>query len=258
MVAALLEWRKEKASNLEAAYAKLVDRSVVRDLQHELDVLTGLVSEAWVQATQPAELPQLVDILSLEIAEAELRTPWEAMERVYDEKFHTLQAPQLLAVDLSYYRSGCSIRRRSVGLAFVDIDDFKRFNTQYGEGIVDIIVLPVFMRAVEATVFGRGLAYRQGGDEYVLCIPNVDASDIRLLFDRVRTTVSNLRYDGIEDATTVSIGYVLLAPNSPTTNAEALSKAAEAKQQAKDAGKNRIAGFEREPFTAASLKLMSS
>lgn len=40
-----------------------------------------------------------------------------------------------------------------------------------GEVEVDRKILPRFMRTIEAHVFARGFAYRFGGDEYVLLIP---------------------------------------------------------------------------------------
>src|SRR6516162_9933128 len=54
-----------------------------------------------------------------------------------------------------------------LAIAFLDIDDFKTFNTKYGETKIDLNLLPRFMQALEAHVYHHGHAYRQGGDEYL-------------------------------------------------------------------------------------------
>jgi GGDEF domain-containing protein len=88
---------------------------------------------------------------------------------------HILAAPRLVYPDLHHYRVKCAMRGVSVGLAFVDIDRFKELNTAFGHTHVDRHVLPVFMRAVEAHIYGHGHAYKVGGEEYVVLMPNTDA-----------------------------------------------------------------------------------
>lgn len=253
VVAALRLWRLEKASNLEKSRSKLVDRSVIAKVEDEFRVLEELFTEPWVQKTPPTMIPSLVDNVTLDIAERALRGAWNAEPRAYDEKFRTLQAPQLLDCDLSYFRAACAMRGTSVGLAFADIDHFKTFNSEYGEAQVDLLVLPSLMRTLETIVFGRGYAYRQGGDEYVLCIPNVDSFELRYILKKLLNSVRGSLYRGVPRQTTLSVGYVLLGPRSVVTNNEALAKAVEAKQAAKVAGRDRVAGFDTEPFTGGNL-----
>ena len=52
-----------------------------------------------------------------------------------------------------------------LAVAFLDIDDFKRFNSDYGETKVDRNLLTRFMQVLEAHVYHHGFAYRQGGKE---------------------------------------------------------------------------------------------
>jgi len=217
---------------------------VLRELQAELGVLDELVREPWVQGAAPAAVPQLADILTLQLAETDLRHIWAAQPRLYDEKFHILQAPQLRWHDLGYFREACALRDRDLGLGFVDIDNFGAFNKALTEPMVDELVLPRFMRALEAAVFGRGFAYRMGGDEYVLLLPNVDTAELRSFLGGLRETVEHLRYPSIDRNTTVSIGYVVVPPHASMTNREVIRAAATAKATAKDAGRNRIAGFD--------------
>ncbi len=245
VVAALLHWRSEKADNLAGALAKVSDPSVVAHLAEELQTLDELVASDWVRGTEPGQVPQLVDFVSLEIAEREVRRGWEAEAREYDEKFHILQAPQMLVKDVSYFRSACAMRGASVAIAFVGIDDFKGFNTEVGETIVDIKVLPTLMRTMESVVFGRGYAYRQGGDEYVICLPNIDLDEATAVLDRLRQRIAELEFEGIDRRATVSIGVALLRPSTPDTIGEALAAAVAQKNEAKLNGKDTVCAVER-------------
>ena len=77
-------------------------------------------------------------------------------------------APRLFFDDLEEVRSAAEIRGLPFAVSFLDIEFFKAINDRYTEPTVDRDLLPTFMRCMEAHVYGRGRAYRQGGDEYVV------------------------------------------------------------------------------------------
>ena len=56
-------------------------------------------------------------------------------------------------------------------VVFLDIDEFKEFNTAHTEPVVGRNLLPRFTLALEAHVHHHGDAYRQGGDEYRVLLP---------------------------------------------------------------------------------------
>ena len=86
--------------------------------------------------------------------------------------------------DLAYFRVKCELRDQSVSVAYVDIDEFKSFNDKYGHERVDRDILPRFMSEIEGVVFSRGFAYRIGGDEYLILLPNMSrGSAIRFLLE---------------------------------------------------------------------------
>src|ERR1019366_4323533 len=76
--------------------------------------------------------------------------------------------------DLAYYRQRTDHCGSSLAVAFVDIDHFKEFNTAHTETVIDRNVLPRFMQLVESHVHFHGHAYRQGGDEYLILLPNLE------------------------------------------------------------------------------------
>src|ERR1035437_842363 len=122
--------------------------------------------ECWFENSPTERMPQLTDFVSLQAALEVLGGRFTLLERQFDEKFNILQAPTLLQADLAYYRGHCELRGASLAVGYLDIDNFKsNFNSRYGETVVDRNVLPRFMMSIEALVFGRGHAYRYGGDE---------------------------------------------------------------------------------------------
>lgn len=183
-------------------------------------------------------MPQLTDFLTLEAAQSALNVQLEP--RKYDEKFHTLQAPNLLNTDLHYFREMCGLRGNCIAIAYVDIDDFKGFNERHGEPTVDRDLLPVLMRCLEAFTFARGYSYRLGGDEYAVLLPNIQQEAAVNTLDELRKQIQGLSYQGIDDTTTVSIGLYHVKPNCPLTEHEIISRANNAKKEAKANGKNRV------------------
>src|SRR5262249_25660903 len=149
-----------------------------------------VMESEWFGAAVAQRVPQLTDFLSIRNAEAALVDPLVLSPREFDEKFHILEAPSLFLPDLAYYRRRCRFRDAPVAVAFLDIDEFKEFNTHLGETKVDIELLAPLMETIESHVFAHGHAYRFGGDEYMLTLPNMPrgwAIDfVRALQARVR------------------------------------------------------------------------
>jgi len=212
-------------------------------LQKELEPYDGLIGQEWFHNTSSVVIPRLTGFISLQRAEmllmqSELATALSP--RAYDEKFHILQAPDLFQKDLHYFRKQCDLRGSSVAAAFVDIDDFKkRFNSPYGHERVDRDVLPRFMETLESHVFGRGYAYRQGGDEYLALLPSVSLESAVSLLDELREKVASLQYLGITARTTVSIGICFVGQGCFLTDNEVREKAAEASAHAKEPEKDK-------------------
>jgi hypothetical protein len=160
--ALFLRARLAKARELGQQRSKTTNPVVIAALEDQLKVYDGVIREDWFQEAVPEYPPSLSDVLTLERAE-HLDAGSSFLQRQFDEKFHILQAPALFLPDLHYYRSKCGVRMIPVSIAFLDIDKFKDFNSEVGETLVDRQVLPVFMRALEAHIYGHGFAYRYGG-----------------------------------------------------------------------------------------------
>ena len=169
-------------------------------------------------------------------------------ERRFDDKFHILTAQSLFMPDLRYFRTQCEMRSRPVSVAYIDIDDFKAFNKNVsgGETMVDRVLLPKFMSALEAFVFGRGYAYREGGDEYLVLLPGASYAEARQFFLGLRSHLAAVGYDGLRDLKppTVSIGVCTVEAGERLTPLQIQKLANMAKSHAKElGGKDCVAGF---------------
>jgi diguanylate cyclase (GGDEF)-like protein len=253
--ALFLQARLAKARELDHQRSKTTNAVVVAALEEQLKVYDDISREEWFQEAVPEYPLSLSDILTLERVE-ELDTGSRFSARQYDEKFHILQAPSLFQLDLHHYRKKCGTRRIPVSIAFLDIDKFKDFNSDVGETNVDRHVLPLFMRALELHIYGHGYAYRFGGDEYALLMPNANA-DLALTFvDGLRKRVSALRFVGTEKTITVSAGLCVADPDCHLTDGELLQKAERAKNFAKKAGRDRVAGYTGKLFQESDLQIL--
>ncbi|MEM9463038.1 MAG: GGDEF domain-containing protein [Myxococcota bacterium] len=235
--------RRTLAAEIDEPRRRTGHRDTIRYLEKELRVLDNVVHTRWFSEVTTARLPRLTDYLSLRFAERALGQAEPLAPRTYDEKFHILEAPTLFMSDLAAYRRRCGLRRIPICVVFLDIDDFKGFNTRYGETRVDRDLLPAFMEQLEAHVFAHGHAYRFGGDEYVLLLPNAHEDDARRLIHRFQAALRDLGLPGIEEPLTVSAGICPMHPDCILTDREALERANRAKNHAKSRGKDRVAWY---------------
>lgn len=80
----------------------------------------------------------------------------------------------------------------SLSLFFLDVDGFKALNDQRGHEQGDR-VLQRIGRALMAQARVSDRAYRYGGDEFVVLVPNVDAEAAVIMADRFRAAASSRR-----------------------------------------------------------------
>ncbi len=176
--------------------------------------------------------------------------------REYDEKFHILEAPALFLPDLSYYRAKCRFRDAPIAVAYLDLDDFKALNTRYTETVVDLKLLAPFMELLEAHAFARGHAYRFGGDEYVVLLPNTSERWAVEQLRELQARLAAARFDGIARAPTVSIGLCAVDVDCFLTEREVQARANLAKNFVKAREKGRIASYRGALFREEDLVLV--
>lgn len=252
---AIIHARREEAYNIESRSGFTFNHDLRLRLEEKLRLFSSITSQEWFNDTKVFGCPKIIDFLSIQHAERSLnmnRSPHQG-QRSYDEKFGILNAPTLFIPDLKYYRDACELRGLPLCAAYMDIDDFKEFNTEYGEPRVDRDVLPRFMTALEAHIYSHGHAYRYGGDEYIILLPNMSSSRAANFLKSFQKNLEQLKYFQIKKYTTVSIGIFEVSENCIQTDREVEECAASAKKFAKKNGKNCMATYKKESFADEDL-----
>jgi diguanylate cyclase (GGDEF)-like protein len=129
---------------------------------------------------------------------------------------------------------------RPCSIGLFDIDDFKALNDRYGHVIGDRMLVIAADRVLRRLrTYDR--AYRYGGEEFLICLPDTDLNQAGAIAERLRTEIAGerIRTNGHTVGITVSGG---LAPLSASATAEdAIVRADRALYAAKGAGRNRVA-----------------
>jgi diguanylate cyclase (GGDEF)-like protein len=139
-----------------------------------------------------------------------------------------------------------------VGLAMLDIDNFKRVNDTYGHQQGDIVLVEV-ARCLRSLSRDIDEPARYGGEELAVILPQTDLIGAELLAERMRATIADLaikRLDG-QGVLHVTASFGVAAfPESADSRESLIAAADAALYRAKHGGKNRV---ERaEPIQAAT------
>ena len=122
----------------------------------------------------------------------------------------------------------------------IDVDDFGRFNKDFGVLIGDD-ALRQSVRAITSTLRGADVAARYGGEEFCILLPQTTLNEAFSIGERIRQSVEKINFP--QRQITVSIGVTTFSPDVST--AEKIIKTAdEALRQAKGKGKNNVQIYE--------------
>jgi diguanylate cyclase (GGDEF)-like protein len=140
--------------------------------------------------------------------------------------------------------------RRPLSIAFVDVDDFKQVNDQYGHTAGDR-VLQATAVAMRRNVRRGDVVARVGGDEFVMLFPETDEACAGVLIARIRQSLAEqLEREGFQVSLSVGIATFAVPPRSVE---EMVSAADQAMYTVKAATKDRLHGLEypAQPFRVA-------
>lgn len=151
-----------------------------------------------------------------------------AMNRRYTHTFISLRLNEMRSLDLA-----------PLGLLFLDIDNFKRFNDTYGHHTGDHVLVMV-SRTLRNILRSEDLVCRWGGEEFLVVLPECTPSMLKNVGERVRILIENSLFteNGETLRVTVSIGGVL-ARDEDTADT-LVRRADELMYRSKEAGRNRV------------------
>ena len=252
----MIHQRRIVASKLEEPLSKTFHPELIGNLEKELEPVRKMMEAAWFLETTALRVPHLTEFLAIKFVEDMHNSALTLEKREYDEKFHILQAPSLFVKDLRYYREKCELRSNGLMVAYLDIDDFKAFNTRYTETKVDRDILPRFMELMESHLYTHGQGYRYGGDEYILLLPNFSLAMGVCFIKEFQQKLRMITYRGVAEKTTVSIGALFVPSDCFLTEREVEDRANRAKNFAKKNGKNCIATFKGTYYDDSELVIV--
>ncbi|RUP83863.1 GGDEF domain-containing protein [Alteromonas sp. KS69] len=128
-------------------------------------------------------------------------------------------------------------KQKSVSMVLVDLDHFKRVNDKYGHGVGDAVLVDV-SRIINSMRRRNDWAFRFGGEEFCLLVPDVTPSQAHSIAERLRHSVEHtLSVEGFDAKMTVSIG-VARWPENGNALSEIYKVADERLYKAKEQGRN--------------------
>lgn len=129
---------------------------------------------------------------------------------------------------------------RSLSVAVVDFDHFKRINDTHGHAAGDE-ALRLFARLALGVLRRTDTVGRWGGEEFLILLPDTDAGGAELVLGRLLDAVRTTRFDVGDRVIPLSVSAGLTTTACDEPLADILERADEALYQAKAAGRDQLA-----------------
>lgn len=132
-----------------------------------------------------------------------------------------------------------------VSFVMIDLDHFKKFNDSYGHTVGDEVLKAVAQK-IATVVRGKGEAYRYGGEEITVILPNHTLVEANAAAERIRNEIASARIASLPDCSvTASLGVATIPDTSETLTA-VVTDADRAMYTAKNSGRNRVCSAAKE------------
>jgi len=127
------------------------------------------------------------------------------------------------------------------GVAFLDIDNFKKVNDTYGHEAGDK-VLSHISKVIKKVLRKSDYLFRYGGEEFVIILPATSQKDLQRILEKIRKKVAEekINVDNNTIRVTVSIGGVVVQERHFIPLSEVIKEADRLMYQAKKSGKNTV------------------
>jgi diguanylate cyclase (GGDEF)-like protein len=142
---------------------------------------------------------------------------------------------------------------RGFSVLMVDVDGLKGVNDSLGHQRGDE-VLRSLGRSIRASIRTVDTAYRYGGDEFLVLLPETDYAGAFVVAEKIRSEAEEMGYRLESEGALTSVSIGLVSHPEDGGSAEELVRAADrAMYNAKSLGKNQISGYPRPPRLAGPV-----
>lgn len=127
-----------------------------------------------------------------------------------------------------------------LGIAYIDIDFFKRINDTFGHEIGDVVLREIANRLASHVAVANQVG-RMGGEEFALCLPGADCRTTAEVAEAARRHIAEEPVTMPDGRTlNVSASFGVTCTDGGDGLSALLSRADQALYEAKDAGRNRV------------------
>jgi diguanylate cyclase (GGDEF)-like protein len=202
--------------------------------EYILDTGTRTIGQHYMRMTQPGREWFIEQLAPSEQIEA---GPWWMWRDEPNQKWDKLGGRPAYDRDAERAVDEAS-PMQPLSLLFVDFDNLKKLNSDYGNTKADLS-LGAVIDVVARVVHVKGRVYLHGnGDEFAVLLPNSSTDEAVAIANRICTECRAVKIDDLPTPT-VSIGVATLPTHAP--KARQLEEAAnEAQRRAKAEGKDRV------------------
>ncbi len=131
--------------------------------------------------------------------------------------------------------------RQNLGIAMIDLDDFKYFNDHYGHAYGDLVLQNLGQFLMDNVANHHVHCYRYGGDEALIIATATEENDFVEQLLLVQWNYARMNKN-LESPATLSIGYCTGIVDSEEELRKAIKQADASLYQAKKQGKNKVLG----------------
>lgn len=164
------------------------------------------------------------------------------LEQVSSTDFLTSAATRArLEEEARRWMSFCRRQELPLCMVFVDVDNLKRINDQFGHAMGDTVLKSV-AELMQKQLRNSDTISRWGGDEFVLLLPNVSLKNAVLLLDRIRRSVEQISFS---NGCVISCSYGVVEMRTESTYQQMLADADALMYRSKQNGRGRISYQEK-------------
>jgi diguanylate cyclase (GGDEF)-like protein/PAS domain S-box-containing protein len=167
----------------------------------------------------------------------------ELKSLAYQDQLTEIPNRRFLESQLESHIIKVSRSKLTIGVAFIDIDFFKKVNDTYGHNVGDE-VLKMLSKTMKSATRNTDIIGRWGGEEFLVIYNHVTHDIMKIVCEKLRMLVesSGLRIEDKEIKITISVGATLI--NQEDTIEAIVQRADECLYKSKATGRNKVTLWE--------------